>query len=156
MQQSNFAAEKMVESLVDFFGWPRHQIHLRTGKHDADKFLTGRTAISVITYGLLWRWLTGHAGEYSSSVADHDFILSRYVGIFLDEFADLPPKSEETSRMVGKLVHESLLRKGVRLVVAGIRPQHQVCWSNSRRTSFGGCHRQEAYDGAMRCSANRG
>ncbi len=114
VQQSNFAAEKMVESLV-IFGWPRHQIHLRTGKHDADKFLTGRTAISVITYGLLWRWLTGHAGEYSSSVADHDFILSRYAGIFLDEFADLSSKIVEANRLVGKLVHDRHLWKDFRV-----------------------------------------
>ena len=97
VQQSNFADEKMVESLVDFFRWPRHQIHLRTGKHDADKFLKGRTAISVITYGLLWRWLTGHDGAYDSSVTAHDFILRRYAGIFFDEFADLSPKMEEAS-----------------------------------------------------------
>jgi hypothetical protein len=109
----------MVESLVVFFKWPRHLIHLRTGKHDADMFERGSTAISVITYGLLWRWLTGHDDACDSAVADHGFILRRYAGIFFDEFADLSPKSEEACRMVGKLVQGRLLWNGIRLVVAG-------------------------------------
>jgi hypothetical protein len=37
VQQSNFAAENMVESLVGFFGWTREQIQLRTGQYDSDK-----------------------------------------------------------------------------------------------------------------------
>jgi hypothetical protein len=149
VQQSNFAAEKIVESLVRFGGWSRWQIHLRTGKHDADLFKKGRTSLSVITYGLLWRWLTGHAGENDSSGADLGFLLSRYAAVFLDEFADLSPKMVEASRLVGRLVHDRRLWKDVRLVVAGyainteyvgkILGEHQLVVCTGRKHTMERC-----------------
>ncbi len=119
VQQSNFAAENVVESLVGFFGWTREQIQLRTGQFDSDKFVKGRTAITVATYGIVWRWLTSGPDDLSALELAKDFVLYRYAGIFLDEFADLTPKSEEACRMIGRLLQNEKLWKGLRVLVAG-------------------------------------
>jgi hypothetical protein len=145
VQQSNFAAVKIVESLVRYGGWSRWQIHSRTVQHDADSFKKSRTSLTVITYGILWRWLTGHAGENDLSGADQGFHFSRYVAVFLDEFADLSPKMVEANRLVGKLVHDRHLWKDFRVVAAGYAITTEY---------VGGLYREEAYDGAMRCGAN--
>jgi hypothetical protein len=103
VQQSCFAAERVVQGLVEFFNYPREEIHLRTGTHDKQSFTRGTTTISVIAYGILWRWLTEHGVEGDDSAAGHAGPIQRYVGVFLDEFADLSPQKEEASRLLGAL-----------------------------------------------------
>jgi hypothetical protein len=94
VEQNVFAAAKVVDDLVEVFHWQRRQIQLRTGKHDEDKFVRGETVLSVITYGILWRWITGHEVMEKDAFAGHDSPIHRYAGIFLDEFVDLSPKKE--------------------------------------------------------------
>ena len=89
VQDSVFAARKAVTSLVDEFNWDRERIHVRTSVDTKDLFCPGRTEVSVINYGILWKCLdTGHDWT------------KRYGGIILDEFADLTPQRELTVRMI--------------------------------------------------------
>ena len=90
VQKSCLAAEKVVDSLVEEFKVNRRDLHLRTGNHDAESFQNW-TQYSVITYGILWEWLTGSQSRT---------LVLRYGGIFLDEFSDLDPKEEECARIL--------------------------------------------------------
>ena len=56
VQKSCFAAELVVNSLVEAFDLRRRHLHLRTGLHDADAFCPA-TQYSFITYGILYEWL---------------------------------------------------------------------------------------------------
>ena len=56
VQKSCFAAELVVNSLVEGFGYDRRHLQLRTGLHDKDAF-SPAIQYSVITYGILWEWL---------------------------------------------------------------------------------------------------
>eukprot|EP00973_Karenia_brevis_P062681 8715629-Karenia_brevis.AAC.1 len=58
VQPTNLACDELVSTLVQTFGWKRRQIHLRSGTYDGDKIKAGKTVFSVITYGILWKWLT--------------------------------------------------------------------------------------------------
>ena len=77
VQKNVYTAEKVVDSLVQAFGWRRHRLHLRTGRHETDRFEQGWTQLSVITYGILWEWVKCDLG-----------LLKRYNGIIFDEWAD--------------------------------------------------------------------
>ena len=58
VSKAGFAAEQVASSLVDKFGWRWKHMHLRTGSYEqAPFFQAGKTQISVITYGILWKWL---------------------------------------------------------------------------------------------------
>ena len=61
----------------------------------------GQTLLSVINYEILWRWLTTNTRT-----------IHRYVGILLDEFADLQPKQEQMAALL-----QILLWSETRLVV---------------------------------------
>ena len=76
-------------SLVEEFNWERDRIHLRTSIDTKDSFYSGWTELSVINYGILWRWLT----------TKHDWT-KLYGGIILDEFADLTPQRELAARLI--------------------------------------------------------
>ena len=56
VQKSCFAADLVVNSLVEAFDLDRRHLHLRSGLHDKDAF-SHATQYSVITYGILWEWL---------------------------------------------------------------------------------------------------
>ena len=84
VEPTRYAAEKLVDSFVSFRGWPREQIHLRTGTDQTDEFRTGYTRISVVTYGIVWKWLTGEGSAQ---------LMERYKGFVLDEFAKVVPTS---------------------------------------------------------------
>ena len=56
VQKSCFAADLVVNSLVEAFDLDRRHLHLRSGLHDQDAF-SRATRYSVITYGILWEWL---------------------------------------------------------------------------------------------------
>ena len=56
VQKSCFAAELVVNSLVEGFGLDRCHLQLRTGLHEKDPF-SPAIQYSVITYGILWEWL---------------------------------------------------------------------------------------------------
>jgi hypothetical protein len=57
VQKSCFAADLVVNSLVEAFDLDRRHLHLRSGLHDQDAFSRATTRYSVITYGILWEWL---------------------------------------------------------------------------------------------------
>ena len=62
VQKSCFAAEKVVQSLVESQHLVKDQLHLRTGIHESGtKFssatFSSATHFSVITYGILYEWL---------------------------------------------------------------------------------------------------
>ena len=76
----------------------------------------GSTKISIITYGILWRWLTQHE-PYSSPI-------QRYVAIVLDEFSDLKPVSEEACRILAHWIDAGHMWKDVRVVVIGYAIEH--------------------------------
>ena len=83
VEPTRYAAEKVVDSFVNFRGLPREQIHLRTGTDQKDEFRTDCTRISVVTYGMLWKWLTGSGAAQ---------LMRRYKGFVLDEFAKVVPR----------------------------------------------------------------
>jgi hypothetical protein len=58
VQKSCYAAASVYASLRDAFGWPVARLHLLTGQHpeEAD-FDTRWTRLSIITYGVLFKWL---------------------------------------------------------------------------------------------------
>ena len=74
---------------MDEFNWDRESIQLRTSVDTKDLFRYGQTEVTVINYGILWKWLE----------SNHDWT-NRYGGIILDEFADLTPQRELTVRMI--------------------------------------------------------
>ena len=82
VEPTRYAAEKVADSFINFRRWSSEQVQLRTGTHREDEFIDGTTRISVITYGLLWKWLTG------GSCAQ---LMRRYKGFVLDEFAKVMP-----------------------------------------------------------------
>jgi len=89
---TRYAAQKLVESVVDFRDWDRRRIQLRTGSDQRDEFREGYTRLSVVTYGMLWKWLTGET-------AGCDRLLGRYKGFLLDEFAKVAPQPGDTEIM---------------------------------------------------------
>jgi len=56
VQKSCFAADLVVNSLVEAFDLDRRHLHLRSGLYDADAFCHAPW-YSLITYGILWEWL---------------------------------------------------------------------------------------------------
>ena len=106
VERSVLAAEQVVESLVNHFGWNRQSIHLRTGKHEYDRFDSKYTVLSVITYGILWEWLTSKNNHEGQAAADEGMnrFFQKYSGIILDEFADLDPKENESSSIIKKMI----------------------------------------------------
>ena len=62
VQKSCFAAEKVVQSLVECQDFRKAQLHLRTGNHEygtafASSTFSKATHFSVVTYGILFQWL---------------------------------------------------------------------------------------------------
>ena len=87
---SVFAAQEAVNSFV-FFGWDRHQVHLRTGV-DMGEFDQYTTKLSVITYGILWRWLTADAVDdfhphRAKAFYSRKCPLARYGGLGMKQFS---------------------------------------------------------------------
>ena len=120
-KQLFYAAAKLANDFVAYHGSDRKHIHLHTGTqemlfhHHTHKF-------SSITYDVLWWWFQGD-GEATDYGVENN-LLQRYSGILLDDFADLPPKSEEASCLLGRLLRGMTkkgkrLRPSVRIVVAG-------------------------------------
>ena len=114
VQQSIFAAEKLRDDLVEEFGWNYRQIHVRTGKH-VEKFVEGLHQLSIITYGILWQWLTQH--DMMGNQAWNSPI-RRYSGFFLDEFADLSDKKVEACRLLVQMLRLGKLVWDARIVAA--------------------------------------
>eukprot|EP00959_Pyramimonas_sp_CCMP1952_P248524 5194808-Pyramimonas_sp.AAC.1 len=93
---SNFAVVKLQEA------FERHDVfsdcvHVRTGENDEDRFDSRRHQVSIITYGILWKWISTYEEKGWSPV-------HRYGGFFLDEFADLQPTEEMAARILGSLL----------------------------------------------------
>ena len=91
-EPTRYAAQKLVESFCVCRGWHRKHLHLRTGEDDFDQFTHGVTCISVVTYGMLWKWLTEKDGGYEK-------LAGRYKGFLLDEFAKAAPEPGDTDIM---------------------------------------------------------
>ena len=108
VEPTQYAAQNLVESFVSYGGWNRDRIQLRTGVDDWDRFHDGYTQLSIVAYGMLWKWVTSE----TTGVA---WLLDRYTCFFLDEFAKvvagsdgaevLPPQVEELAIVLSKLVH---------------------------------------------------
>ena len=62
-EPTRYAAQKLVESFVSYRGWHRDRIHLRTCSDKDDSFREGFTYLSVVTYGMLWKWITPPVGR---------------------------------------------------------------------------------------------
>ena len=84
VEPTRYAAEKLVDSFVDFRHWSRSRVHLRTGSDQKDDFYPWYTQLSVVTYGIVWKWLTGEGSAQ---------LMERYKGFVLDEFAKVVPTS---------------------------------------------------------------
>ena len=96
VQPSCFAALTVAKTLIQVFGWSPDRIHLRTGQHDRRRagsneyagvipllFSPPTTKISVITYGILWKWLTVGHSNAPDEEASPGSVIHRYIGIFL-------------------------------------------------------------------------
>ena len=118
VQLSNFAAKELLESYLHD-GWRRHELHLQTGTYDTPQFNKVEHRISVITYGVLWRWMTDFNGSKNHP-------LKRYGAFFLDEFSDLQPVYEMAVRSLGQLIRKEQLWPGVKIAAAGygISPEY--------------------------------
>ena len=58
VQKSCYAAASVYASLKDRFGWPEGRLHLLTGQHPEEAEFNNRwTLFSIITYGVLFKWL---------------------------------------------------------------------------------------------------
>ena len=107
---TQYAAQMLVESFVDFRHGNRCRLHLRTGAHKSDEFHQDYTQLSIVTYGMLWKWLTSKAEDY-------EWLLRRHKGFLLDEFVRVPPSEiddglvqpqmEECASILTKLVQWS-------------------------------------------------
>ena len=130
---SQYGAEQVVNGLVHHFRWSRGDIHLRTGRDDTDVFSRGWTRLSVITYGILWRYLTDDGNREGNSAAGHGSWtrqgpIDRYDGFLLDEFADLQPKQEEAAFILQKLLAQRhWAEKRLVAISASLRPEHVRC-----------------------------
>ena len=51
------AAREVVKSLVSQDGWDSNWIQLRTGQDKEDNWNPAVHYLTVLTYGILWRWL---------------------------------------------------------------------------------------------------
>ena len=91
-EPTRYAAQKLVDSFVYFRKWDRRRIQLRTGSDQRDEFWEGYTQLSVVTYGMLWRWLTG-------DTSGCDRLVRRYKGFLLDEFAKVVTQPGDTEIM---------------------------------------------------------
>ena len=104
---TQYAAQTLIESFVRIRNWERCQLQLRTGADKDDFFLEGKTKMSVVTYGRLWKCVT-------SESADCNRLLKRCKGFLLDEFAIVPPSDKnggmqlpqqvECAHIISKLV----------------------------------------------------
>ena len=135
-EPTRYAAQKLVESFVSFRGWDRGRIHLRTGSDKDDSFHDGYTYLSVVTYGMLWKWITGGS-------TDCTWLLRRYKCFLLDEFAKVSPQHgeaeilqphiQEIASVLSKLVHEEG-GGGKRLVVTSAASRQEYveeCFGNT-------------------------
>ena len=57
VESTRFAAERLIESFVSRRKWKPSWLHLRSGM-DENNFFTGRHFMSIITYGMLWQWIS--------------------------------------------------------------------------------------------------
>ena len=132
---TQYAAQMMVESFVNFRKWKRYQLQLRTGADKDDVFHREYTQLSIVTYGMLWRWLTCEAGGYK-------WLLRRYKGFLLDEFARIPPSEmddgvlqpqvEECASILSKLVEWSDNTARLLVTSAALRKEHvQQCFGKA-------------------------
>ena len=71
---------------------------MKTGDDKEDQFHEGKTKISIVTYGVLWKWLT--CSELSSPKGP----LQRYKGFLLDEFASGHAKMDEIATCLRKCI----------------------------------------------------
>ena len=57
VEKSCFAAASVHASLSVAFGWPAGRLHLSTGQHPDEAYFEPRwTQLSIITYGILFKW----------------------------------------------------------------------------------------------------
>jgi HrpA-like RNA helicase len=138
VEPSTFGAEKVVSDLVDRFGWRSHEIHLRTGQHDTDMFQLGTTRLSVVTYGILWKWLTSHEPHEDNSADGSAWtanrLVDRYQGFILDEFAEVTRTQEEIATMLRKLLGQTHWADKRLVVTAASLREEEV------RNLFGAAH----------------
>ena len=111
VQLSNFAAEQLVDSYI-FDGWSAEAVHLKTGENDEIPFDRYTHQVSIITYGILWKWIL----TFDNTV-HHP--LMRYSAFFLDEFSDLEPVYQMAVRALGRLVRQKQLWSTAQIVAAG-------------------------------------
>ena len=58
VEKSCYAAGSVYASLRDAFGWHESRLHLLTGQHTEEADFDSRwTQLSIITYGVLFKWL---------------------------------------------------------------------------------------------------
>ena len=124
---TQYAAQMLVESFVDLRHWDHCRLQLRTGAHKSDEFHQDYTPLSIVTYGMLWKWLTSEAEDYK-------WMLRRYKCFLLDEFARvqpsetddglLQPQIEECASILTKIVKWSGDRKRLVVTSAALQEKH--------------------------------
>ena len=92
VQPTTLACRRLVDSFVHFRGWHRTMIHLKTGDDFTDEFMPGWTRVTIVTYGILWQWISG-----DENTRENMFL--RYNCFVLDEFATGPPSKHCTRRL---------------------------------------------------------
>ena len=95
-EPTRYAAQNLVRSFEWYRNWDRRCIQLRTGSDQEDGFHPGTTQLSVVTYGMLWKWITGDA-------TDCNWLLRRYKCFMLDEFAKVAPQQGQTELLQAQI-----------------------------------------------------
>ena len=85
---TQYACQKIKESLIHFRRWQEDRIRLVTGVDKEDRFHMGYTQITITTYGMMWAWLTQPDGRGRSKV------LWENSAFLLDELAGTPGGEE--------------------------------------------------------------
>ena len=78
---TQYACQKIKESLVEFRGWPADRIRLITGADKEDILQWGHTQFTITTYGMMWHWITKIDGWGLRGVLAENF------AFLLDELA---------------------------------------------------------------------
>ena len=125
---SVFSAQRIKLDVIDVCSLRWDQVHLKTGDDKEDQFHEGKTKISIVTYGVLWKWIA------YSELASPTGILQRYKGFLLDEFASGHAKMDEIGTCLRKCISrvgDRLSRERLIATSAALRTDHvEMCFGN--------------------------
>ena len=128
-QPTVLACQRLVKSLTQFKQWSRYSIQLRTGADTKDSFCNCQTMITVVTYGILFQWISGNEDT-------REKMLRRYNCFLLDEFATeasskycpgrLPPDMEQIATVLSHVVSRPNWTHSRLVVASAALNQNQV------------------------------